>query len=88
MGEGLGKFVGLLLSDKMFGRDFIFWLRVFREMGGVLDWGFVLADFGNVFLYVVGLQWLCLFFLRVYLFALLLWLTIISVLLLCTRLSI
>lgn len=38
MGEGLGEFVGLLLGEKMFGRYFIFWLGVFREMGGVLDW--------------------------------------------------
>jgi hypothetical protein len=88
MGEGLGEFVWLLFGDKMFGRDFIFWLRVFREMGGVLDWGFALADFGNVFLYVLRFQWSCLFFMRVYLFALLLWLAIISVLLLCARLSI
>lgn len=38
IGEGLGKFVGLLLGEKMFGRDFIFCLGVFREMRGVLDW--------------------------------------------------
>ncbi len=47
-----------------------------------------MADFGNVFLYVVRFQWLCLFFLRVYLFAFLLCLTIISVLLLHARLSV
>lgn len=47
-----------------------------------------MADFGSVFLYVVRLQWLCLFFLRVYLFVLLLCLTIISFLLLGARLSV
>jgi hypothetical protein len=47
-----------------------------------------MADFGNVFLYVVRLQWPCLFFLKVYLFALLLCLAIIYLLLLSACLSV